>query len=113
MKIDNFNFLVGKYLNGFKIIKVGYDPFVKGQINLYTDEEIIESFGDRNLVKFFIRTENNSSKIYQELIDKKLQKYQEVNKKIRNYIENNSCGDLKITFGKELLNILNEVNDEK
>ena len=55
MKIDNFNFLVGKYLNGFKIIKVGYDPFIKGQINLYTDEEIIEILKQQmNISKYVI-----------------------------------------------------------
>lgn len=41
------------------------------------------------------------------------EKYKQVFNKIFNYLEINSCGDYKITFGKELLNILNEVNDEK
>ncbi len=41
------------------------------------------------------------------------ERYKQVFNKIFNYIETNSCGDYKITFGKELLNILNEVNDEK
>ena len=34
--------LIGKYINGYKIVKIEYDPFVKGQINLITDGEIIE-----------------------------------------------------------------------
>lgn len=62
--------LIGKYLNGYKIVRVEKDPFIKEQINLWTDEETIGTFGDRNIVKFFIREESNSAKIYQELVDK-------------------------------------------
>lgn len=62
--------LIGKYLNGYKIIKIEEDPFIKGQINLWTDEWITEYFGDKSIVKFFVRPESNSSKIYRELIDK-------------------------------------------
>ena len=64
--------LIGKYLNGYKIIKIEEDPFIKGQINLWTDELITEYFGDKSMVKFFIRPESNSSKIYKELIDKEI-----------------------------------------
>ncbi len=64
--------LIGKYLNGYKIVKIEEDPFVKGQINLWTDEWITEYFGDKSIVKFFIRPESNSSKIYNELIDKEI-----------------------------------------
>ena len=62
--------LIGKYLNGYKIIKIAEDPFVKGQINLWTDGWITGYFGDKSMVKFFIRPESNSSAIYRELIDK-------------------------------------------
>ena len=64
--------LIGKYLNGYKIVKIEEDPFVKGQINLWTDEWITEYFGDKSIVKFFIRLESNSSKIYKEQIDKEI-----------------------------------------
>ena len=64
------NELIGKYLNGYKIVKVESDPFVKGQINLWTDEVKTEYFGDRTIVKFFVRDESNSAKVYQELVDK-------------------------------------------
>lgn len=64
--------LIGKYLNGYKIVKIEEDPFVKGQINLWTDEWITEYFGDKSIVKFFIRPESNSSKIYKEQIDKEI-----------------------------------------
>lgn len=64
--------LIGKYLNGYKIVKIEEDPFVKGQINLWTDEWITEYFGDKSIVKFFIRPESNSSKIYRESIDKEI-----------------------------------------
>lgn len=62
--------LVGKYLNGYKIVKVEDDPFIKGQVNLWTDEQTVESFGDRSIIKFFIRDDSNEVKIYQELTDK-------------------------------------------
>lgn len=64
--------LIGKYLNGYKIVKIEEDPFVKGQINLWTDEWITEYFGDKSIVKFFVRLESNSSKIYKEQIDKEI-----------------------------------------
>lgn len=64
--------LIGKYLNGYKIIKIEEDPFIKGQINLWTDEWITEYFGDISIVKFFIRPESNSSKTYNELINKEI-----------------------------------------
>ena len=64
--------LIGKYLNGYKIVKIENDPFIKGQINLWTDEEMKDYFGDRSIVKFFVREDSNSCKIYQELIDKEV-----------------------------------------
>ena len=64
------NELIGKYLNGFKIVKIEKDPFIKGQINLWTDEEKVGTFGDRNTIKFFVRDESSSAKVYQELADK-------------------------------------------
>ena len=71
MNKEDFYHLLGKYLNGYKIVKVEDDSFIKGQINLWTDEVISDYFGDRSIVKFFIRTDSNSSKIYQELIRQK------------------------------------------
>lgn len=68
----NLYFLLGKYLNGYKIIKIEKDPFIKEQINLWTNEWITRSFGDKSIVKFYIRPESNSSKIYKELIDKEV-----------------------------------------
>lgn len=64
------NELIGKYLNGFKIVSIEKDPFVTGQINLWTDEEKVGTFGDRSIIKFFVRDESNSAKVYQELVDK-------------------------------------------
>lgn len=66
------NELIGKYLNGYKIVRIESDPFIKGQINLWTDEERKDYFGDRSIVKFFVREDSNSNKIYQELIDKEV-----------------------------------------
>ena len=69
MNKENLYPLIGKYLNGYKIVKIEEDPFVKGQINLLTDGWITECFGDKSIIKFYIRPESNSSKIYRELID--------------------------------------------
>ena len=67
---SDYEELIGKYLNGYKIVKIEKDPFIKGQINLWTDEEKVGTFGDRSIIKFFIRDESNSAKVYQELVDK-------------------------------------------
>lgn len=79
--------LIGKYLNGYKIIKIEEDPFVKGQINLWTDEWITEYFGDKSMVKFFVRPKSNSSKIYKELIDKEIYQLKDNWNKLKEYIE--------------------------
>ena len=73
MNKEDFYPLIGKYLNGYKIIKIEDDPFIKGQINLWTDEWRTEYFGDKSIVKFFIRPESNSAKVYMELVDKENQ----------------------------------------
>lgn len=80
--------LIGKYLNGYKIVKIEEDPFVKGQINLWTDEWITEYFGDKSIVKFFIRLESNSSKIYKELIDKEIYQLKDNWNKLKEYLHN-------------------------
>ena len=75
------NELIGKYLNGYKIVRIEKDPCIKGQINLWTDEEDTNTFGDRHIVKFFIREESNTTKVYQELADKeKYELQQRINK---------------------------------
>ena len=78
--------LIGKYLNGYKIVKIEEDPFTKGQINLWTDEWITEYFGDKSIVKFFIRPESNSSKIYREPIDKEIYQLKDNWNKLKDYI---------------------------
>lgn len=78
--------LIGKYLNGYKIVKIEEDPFIKGQINLWTDEWITEYFGDKSIVKFFIRPESNSSKIYREPIDKEIYQLKDNWNKLKDYI---------------------------
>lgn len=78
--------LIGKYLNGYKIVKVEEDRFAKGQINLWTDELI---------VKFYVRPNANSVKIYQELTDEE------------NYILKSNWNKLK----KTMINRFNESQD--
>lgn len=79
--------LIGKYLNGYKIIKIEEDPFIKGQINLWTDEWRTECFGDKSIVKFFVRPESNSPKIYRELMDKQIYTLKNNWNKLKEYIE--------------------------
>ena len=78
--------LIGKYLNGYKIVKIEEDPFVKGQINLWTDEWITEYFGDKSIVKFFIRPESNSSRIQKGLIDKEIYQLKDNWNKLKDFI---------------------------
>lgn len=108
--------LIGKYLNGYKIVKIEKDPFIKGQINLWTDEEQKDYFGDRSIVKFFLREDGNSNKIYQELIDKevfeqktKIQKIKEICNKVPN--DWSICGIDVIHEIEEVLKEVETMND--
>lgn len=42
----------GDYVNGQKIVKITKDPFIKGQLNLWTDRDEIDCFGDRSTIKY-------------------------------------------------------------
>lgn len=102
--------LIGKYLNGYKIVKIEEDPFVKGQINLWTDEWITEYFGDKSIVKFFIRPESNSSKIYKELIDKEIYQLKDNWNKLKEYVKKKQA----ILFDTEYIcysNILDKMQE--
>ena len=92
--------LIGKYLNGYKIIKIEEDPFVKGQINLWTDGWITGCFGDKSIVKFFIRPESNSSAIYRELIDKENKQLKDNWNKLKEYIKEAKLEEFEKTYGK-------------
>lgn len=95
MNKEDLYLLIGKYLNGYKIVKIEEDPFVKGQINLWTDEWKTECFGDKCLVKFYVGPNVNSVKNYQELINKE------------NYILKSNWNKLK----KQMINRFNESQD--
>lgn len=82
--------LIGKYLNGYKIVRIEKDPFIKGQINLWTDEETGDFWGDKKIIKFFIREDSNTNKIYQELIDKEIYELKEQQKEFMEWLENES-----------------------
>ena len=92
--------LIGKYLNGYKIVKIEEDPFVKGQINLWTDEWITEYFGDKSIVKFYIRPESNSSKIYREPIDKEIYQLKDNWNKLKEYIRETKLKEFEKSYGK-------------
>ena len=66
----NLQCLVGNYLNGFKIVSVQEDPFIKGQINLFTDSTEDVGFGDRSVIKFWLRDEKSNTQIYRKQINK-------------------------------------------
>ena len=43
---------VGDFVNGDKITEISQDPFVKGQINLWTDIELRDVYGDYERLKY-------------------------------------------------------------
>lgn len=98
--------LIGKYLNGYKIVRIEKDPFIKGQINLWTDEEIIEMFGDRKIVKFYVREDNNMCKIYRELIDKEVYELKNKIKKLECLVESIKLG---VTLNEEQEDLLDKI----
>lgn len=99
--------LIGKYINGYKIVSVEKDPFIKGQINLWTDEEVTDAFGDRKIVKFFIREDNKSSmKIYQELINKEVYNLKKQIKILECLIESIKLG---VTLNKSEEDLINDI----
>ena len=59
--------LEGKYINGYKIQRIEEDPFIRGQLNLFTNETTGIGFGDMSVVKFFLSDKPNiSRRIYKE-----------------------------------------------
>ena len=59
--------LEGKYINGYKIQRIDEDPFIRGQLNLFTNETTGIGFGDMSVVKFFLSDKPNiSGRIYKE-----------------------------------------------
>lgn len=81
------NELVGKYLNGYRIVKVEKDPFIENQINLWTDETKADFLGNREVVKFYVRDYPSCASIYQEQVDKENYQLKSIIKEIREYIE--------------------------
>ncbi len=100
--------LIGKYLNGYEIVKVEEDPFVKGQINLWTSEQTMGYFGDKSIVKFIIRPEGNSSKIYQELVDKEIYQLKNNWKNLKDFLEQNWEDTQNVWFIK-IINKMREI----
>ncbi len=111
------NELLGKYLNGYKIVKTEADPFIKGQINLWTDSEKIGTFGDRSITKFFVRDEGNSNKIYQELVDKENYRLKKQKEEFKNWVveyrynKTGSNEDGRYCVAISVTDILNKLNE--
>lgn len=106
MRKEDLYPLLGKYLNGYKIVKIEEDIFVKGQINLWTDEIRNDYFGDKNITKFFVRPEGNTAKIYQELVDKENYQLKEEKKQLETLIESLY---LKVSLNQEQEELLNKI----
>ena len=106
MRKEDLYPLLGKYLNGYKIVKIEEDIFVKGQINLWTDEIRNDYFEDKNITKFFVRPEGNTAKIYQELVDKENYQLKEEKKQLETLIESLY---LKVSLNQEQEELLNKV----
>lgn len=45
----------GDYINGTKIVEINFDPFIKGQINIWVDKYEDIGFGDKGQVVYRIR----------------------------------------------------------
>ncbi len=106
MNKEDLYSLLGKYLNGYKIVKIEEDIFIKGQINLWTDEVKENYFGDKSIIKFFVRPEGNTAKIYRELIDKEIYQLKEEKKRLETLIESLY---LKTTLNQEQEKLLNKI----
>lgn len=104
--------LIGKYLNGYEIVKVEEDPFVKGQINLWTSEQMTGYFGDKRIVKFIIRPDGNSSKIYQELVDKEIYQLKNNWKNLKGFLEQN-CKDTQDIWLVKIINKMREIENKE
>ena len=106
--------LIGKYLNGYKIVRIEDDPFIKGQISLFTDEWEYEAFNDKSLVKFFVRNESNTSKIYKELIDEENYNLKQALREIREVLDNEIVTLSRVTqiknvkWGNKILQIIDK-----
>lgn len=106
MNKEDLYSLLGKYLNGYKIVKIEEDIFIKGQINLWTDEVKENYFGDKSIIKFFVRPEGNTAKIYRESIDKEIYQLKEEKKRLETLIESLY---LKTTLNQEQEELLNKI----
>lgn len=93
--------LIGKYLNGFFITKVEEDPFIKGQINLWTDSTKLDFLGNREVIKFYVRDYPSGASIYREQVDKENEKLHFIIKEVREFAINNTVRGLYELLDKE------------
>lgn len=119
------NELEGKYLNGYRIAKVEKDPFIEGQINLWTDETKLDFLGNKEVVKFYVRDYPSGASIYQELIDKEnyqlksilneLEKWLEksIEKHTDDYIDWKYDRNVYLAGSKKLQNVFDKLQELK
>ena len=53
----------GNYINGEKVIGISFDPFIKGQFNIWVDKYEDIGFGDKaqKVYRISIKEKNNGS----------------------------------------------------
>ena len=98
------NELVGKYLNGYRIVRVEQDPFIQNQINLWTDETKLDFLSNREVIKFYVRDYPSGASIYQEQVDKENYQLKSIIKELEEWALNNYYinGDEVVEKIKEL-----------
>ena len=52
IKENRWEIRVGDFLNGYKIQRISEDPFIKGQIDIFTNGEEMNWQGDRSQIIF-------------------------------------------------------------
>lgn len=87
--MNELNELIGKYINGFFITKVEKDPFVKDQINLWTDSTKGDFLGNREVVKFYVRDYPSGASVYQEQVDKENYQLKSILNELEKWASNN------------------------
>lgn len=101
----------GNYLNGYKIVRITPDPFNKGQINLWTDEDEADWIGNKSTIKFTLNPDKPSFKFRLELVDRRYYNFYK-------WLENEShevyrdCGHRQNTIN-EVLNKFREFMREE
>ena len=102
--------LEGKYLNGYRIVKVEKDPFIQGQINLWTDETKQDFLGNKEVVKFYVRDYPSGASIYQEQVDKENYQLKNGIKEFKKWLEDEKEATI-FDYHFAIEDVLNKLNE--